>query len=197
MEDIQIHYTRPLTLTELVGVGEAILKELHNGNDPRSGSLVALDWSTGLPQVAEGDTHTATDTRQLQSGVDRATDGIHIVRHLEEEAGNQLTATGTASIQETWGCRLVAQVNHFIGQIQSQLLIAFCKIEGIKEDTVFHAFQVISTVIGFEGILLVELIGSHEGLELEVLVFQELSQFLNKLWAILLQKLFFDVVFFY
>ena len=63
VEDIQIHYTRPLTLTELVGVGEAVLKELHNGNDTRGGSLVALDWSASLPQVAEGDTHTTTDTR--------------------------------------------------------------------------------------------------------------------------------------
>ena len=133
----------------------------------------------------------------MQGRVDGAADSIHIIRHLKEEAGNQLTTAGTASIQETWGCRLVAQVNHFIGQIQGQLLIAFCKIEGIEEDTVFHAFQIIGSIIGFEGILLVELIGSHEGFELEVLVFQELSQFLNKLRAILLQKLFFDVVFFH
>ena len=197
MEDIQVNDPSPLALPKLVGVGEAIFKELHNGNDPRSGSLIALDWCACLPQVAEGNSDTATDTRQLQGRVDGATDRIHIIRYLEEEAGNQLTATGPASIQETWGRRLVAQVNHFIGQIQSQLLIAFCKIEGIKEDTVFHAFQVVGTIIGLQSILLVELIGSHERFKLEVLVFQELSQFLNKLWAILLQKFFFDVVFFY
>ena len=55
------------------------------------------------------------------------------------------------------------------------------KVESIEEDAVFHAFEIVLSIICFQSILVIEFIGSHEGLELEVLVFDKLGQFFQKI----------------
>ena len=89
---------------------------------------------------------------------------------------------------------MVALVDDFIGNIDCNSLITISEIKGVKEDTVFHTFKIIFTVVCLQGILIVKLIGSHERLELEVLFFDKLSQFFQKFWTVFLDKGCFDVV---
>ena len=47
-------------------------------------------------------------------------------------------------------------------------------LESVKEDTVFHTFKVILSIVSFQGVLIVKLVCSHERLKLEVLFFNKL-----------------------
>ena len=91
---------------------------------------------------------------------------------------------------------MVALVDDFIGNIDGNSFIAIGEIKGVKEDTVFHAFKIIFTVVSFQSILIVKFISCHKRLELEVLVFDKLRQFFQKFWTVFLDKGCFDVVVF-
>ena len=91
---------------------------------------------------------------------------------------------------------MVALVDDFIGNIDRNSFITISKIKGVEEDTVFHTFKIVFTVVSLQSILIVKFIGSHERLELEVLVFDKLRQFFQKLWTVFLDEGCFDVVVF-
>ena len=81
---------------------------------------------------------------------------------------------------------MVALMDDFIGNINRNSFITISKIKCVKEDTVFHAFKIVFPIVSLQGILIVKLIGSHERLELEVLIFNKLRQFFQEFWAVFL-----------
>ena len=174
VKDVEVDNTSTLTLPQLVWIREAVFKKLHNWYDTRSCSFIALDRSSSFTKVAEGNSHTTTDTWKLKSRVDRTSDRVHIICDLNQETRYQLPTTSTTSIQEGRSSRLVALVDDFIGNINCNSFITISKIKGVKEDTVFHIFKIIFTVVCFQSILIIKFISSHERLELEVLVFDKL-----------------------
>ena len=91
---------------------------------------------------------------------------------------------------------MVALVDDFVCDVFGNVFISICKIESIEEDAVFHAFEIVFSIICFKRILVIEFIGSHEGLELEVLVFDKLIKFFQEFWTIFLDKSCFDIVVF-
>ena len=87
-------------------------------------------------------------------------------------------------------------MNDFICDVFSNFFISIRKVESIEEDAVFHAFEIVLSIICFQSILVIEFIGSHEGLELEVLIFDKLGQFFQKFRTVLLNEGCFDIVVF-
>ena len=196
MEDVEVDNPSTLTLAQLVRIGEAVLKEFHNRHNSRCSSFIALDRCSSFPQVAEGNTDPASDTRQLQGRVDGAADGVHIICYLDEEAGNQFTTTSPTSVEEAWCSGLITLVDNFIGNILGNGFISVGKVESVEENTIFHSFQIIFAVICLQCILVVELIGSHERFKLEILSMDESSQLFNIFRRIEFDKFFFQIVFF-
>ena len=174
MEDVKVYNPSTLALTKLVRVWEAIFEKLHNWYDTRSSTLISFDRSSSFTKVAEGNSYTTTDTWKLKSRVDRTSDRVHIICYLNQEARYQLTTTSTTCIQERRSSRLITLVDDFISDINSNRFITIREVKGIKEDTVFHAFKIVLSVISFQSILIIEFIGSHERLKLEVLILDKL-----------------------
>ena len=73
---------------------------------------------------------------------------------------------------------MVALVDNFVCDVSRDSFISISKIESIEKDTVFHAFKIVFSIICFQSVLVIEFVGRHEGLELEVLIFDKLGQFL-------------------
>ena len=197
MEDIEVNNSSSLTLPQLVRVGEAVLKEFHNRHNARCSSFITLDRGSSFPQIAEGNTDPASDTRQLQGRVNGAADWVHIICYLDEEAGNQFTATSPTSVEEAWCSWLVALVDNFIGNILGNGFISVGKVEGVEEYPILHAFQIVFAIICLQGILVVELISSHERFKLEILSMDKSSQLLDVFRRIKFNKFLLQIVFFY
>ena len=89
---------------------------------------------------------------------------------------------------------MVALVDNFVCDVSRDSFISIRKVEGIEEDTVFHAFKIVFSIICFQSILVIEFIGSHEGLELEVLIFDKLGQFFQKFRTVFLDKSSLNVI---
>ena len=83
VKDVEVDNTSTLTLPQLVRVREAVFEEFHNWYDPRSCSFITFDRCTSFTKVAEGNSHTTTDTWKLKSWVDRTSDRVHIISYLD------------------------------------------------------------------------------------------------------------------
>ena len=83
---VQVHRAGTLTRTELVGVGERVLQQLHDRDDARALVLDVLDRCAVLANVAEQQRDSAATLGQLQRGVDRAADRLHVVLDAQQEA---------------------------------------------------------------------------------------------------------------
>ena len=81
-------------------------------------------------------------------------------------------------------------------EFKKKPFISFRSIESIEKDAVFHAFEIVFSIICFQSVLVIEFIGSHEGLELEVLIFNKLIKFFQKFRTVLLNEGCFDIVVF-
>ena len=76
---VQVHRARTLPGAELVGVGERVLQQLHDRDDAGALVLDVLDRCTMLANVGQQQRNSTTALGQLQRGVDRAADGLHII----------------------------------------------------------------------------------------------------------------------
>ena len=81
-----------LTRAKLVGVGEGVLQHLHHRNHARRLVLDAFDRRAVFAQVREQKRHAAAAPGELQRGIYRAADRLHIVFDAQQETGDQLAA---------------------------------------------------------------------------------------------------------
>ncbi len=178
---------RTLAGTELVGVGEGVLQQLHDGDDAAGLVLDALDGGAHLPQVAQQEGHSPTALGQLEGGVDAAGDRLHVVLDAHEEAGDGLAALGLALVEEGRGGRLEAAGHHLVDEIEGELLVAVGQGEGHHGDAVLEALQVALPVEGLERVRRVVLEGAQEGLEAELVGVGGLEGVLDELRGVLVQ----------
>ncbi len=89
---------RALTRAKLIGVGEGVLQHLHHRNHARRLVLDAFDRRAVFAQVREQKRHAAAALGELQRGIHRAADRLHIVFDAQQEAGDQLAALLFAAV---------------------------------------------------------------------------------------------------
>ena len=184
---MQIDGPRPLTRPQLVGVGERILQQLHDGDDAAGLVLDALDGSPHLPQVAQQQGHSPAAFGKLEGGVDAAGDRLHVVLDAHEEAGDGLTTLGLPFIEECWRGRLEAAGHHLLDETQGQLFVAVGQGEGHHGDAVLEALQVALAIEGLERVRGVVLEGAQESLEAELVGVGGLEGELDELRGVLVQ----------
>src|SRR5699024_8234484 len=139
--------------------------------------------------VRQGERHTAAALGQLQSGVDGPADRLHIVLDAQQEAGDELTALLLAGIEEGRGGRLEAPGDDLVDELGRQRLVAAGEEERDHDDAVLEAFEVAFAVEGLERIRGVELEGTEEGLEAELLIVGPLRQSLDEFERVLFEDL--------
>ena len=184
---VQVHGPRALAGPELVGVGEGVLQQLHDGDDAAGLVLDALDGGAHLPQVAQQEGHSPAALGQLEGGVDAAGDRLHVVLDAHEEAGDGLPALSLALVEEGGSGRLEAAGHHLVDEVEGQLLVAVGQREGHHGDTVLEALQVALPVEGLERVGRVVLEGAQEGLEAELVGVGGLEGGLDELRGVLVQ----------
>ena len=76
---VEVDGSGALARAQLVGVGEGVLEELHDGVDARGLVLDSLDRGAELAQVRQVEGDAAAALGQLERGVDAAGDRLHVV----------------------------------------------------------------------------------------------------------------------
>ena len=185
---VQVHGTGTLTCAELVCVGEGVFQQLHDGDNARGLVLNLLNGRTGFAQVGQGECHAAAALGELQCRVDGATDGLHVVFHAQQEAGDELAALLLTCVEEGRGCRLETTGDDLVDDVFGELLVAFCQQQCDHADAVFKTLQVALTVEGLERVGGVELEGTQEGREAELHGVGTLEQVLNELEVVLVEE---------
>ena len=191
---VQVHRTGALTRTELVGVGEGVLQELHHGDDARGLVLDVLDGRAVLAQVRQQQGHTAAALGQLQGRIDAATDGLHVVLDTQQEAGHGLAALLLARIEERGRRRLETAVDDLVDELPGQHLVAGGEREGDHADAVLVALEVTLTVERLERVRGVVLERAEEGLEAELLGVGVVEQLAHEVSRVLVEHLALVVV---
>lgn len=184
---MQVHRPRPLAGTELVGVGEGVLQQLHHRHDAAGLVLDALDGRAHLTQVGQQQGHAASALGQLEGRVDPAGDGLHVVLDTHEEAGDRLTTLSLALIEEGGGGRLEATGHHLLNQVQGKLLVTVSQGQGHHGHPVLKALEVTLAVKGLERVRGVVLKGAQEGLETELVGVGGLEGLLDEVRGVLVQ----------
>lgn len=162
---VQIHRARALPGTELIGVGEGVLQELHHRDDTGGLVLGLLDGCALLTQVRQQQGHSAAALGQLERGVDAPSDGLQVVLHPEEEAGDQFAALGLARVEEGRCGRLEAAGHHLVDQPGRQRLVAGAQEQGGGDDPVLVPLQVAGAVEGLQRVRRVVLERTEERTE--------------------------------
>ncbi|SLC87874.1 Uncharacterised protein [Mycobacteroides abscessus subsp. massiliense] len=139
---MQVHRTGTLAGTELIGIGEGVLQQLHDRDDTRALVLDVLDRRPVLANIGEQQGNTATALGQLQCRVDGAADGLHVVLDAQQEAGHRLAALLLARVEEGRGGRLEASVDDLVDQLLGQLQIAGGQGQRHHDDAILEALQV-------------------------------------------------------
>ncbi|MCY1229136.1 hypothetical protein D9M72_414930 [compost metagenome] len=186
---MQVHRAGTLAGTELVGVGEAVLEELHHGDDARGLVFDLLDRRADFADVGQRERHAAAALGQLQGGVDGTADRLHVVFDAEQEAGDQLAALLLAGVQERGGGRLEAALNDLIHHLQGKLLVAAGQVQGNHADAVLVALQEALAVKRFQCVGRVELEGAQEGLETELLLVRTVEELADEVHRVLVEGL--------
>ena len=155
---VEVDRAGTLAGTELIGVGEGILQQLHHGDDAGRLVLNVLNWCTGLADIRQQEGHAAAALGKLQRGVDGATDGLHIVLDAQQEAGNELAALGLAGVEEGRGSRLEATGHDLVYEVLGQACVAVCQEQGGHGHAVLKALEVAAAIKGLQRVAGVVLI---------------------------------------
>ena len=186
---VEVDRAGTLAGTELIGVGEGILQQLHHGDDAGRLVLNVLNWCTGLADIRQQEGHAAAALGKLQRGVDGAADGLHVVLDAQQEAGDELAALGLAGVEEGRGSRLEAAGHDLVYEVLGQACVAVRQEQGRHGHAVLKALEVAAAIKGLQRIAGVVLIRAQEGLEAELIGISALEQLLNKGEIILLNDL--------
>ena len=184
---VQVHRAGTLTGTELVGVGERVLQQLHHRDDTGGLVLDVLDRRADLTDIGQQQRHAATTLGQLQGGVDGASDGLHVVLDTQQETRDGFAALGLADVEEGRGGRLEPAVDDLVDQVGGQGSVAVGQAEGDHAHPVLVALQVAASVEGLQGVGRVVLERAEEGLEAELLGVGLLEQVLDELVVVLVE----------
>ena len=186
---VQVDRTRALAGTELVGVGERVLQQLHDRDDARGLVLDVLDRRAVLTNVAEQQRNSATALGQLQRRVDGAADGLHVVLDAEQEARHGLAALLLARVEERRGGRLEPAVDDLVDQLLGQLGVTGGQSEGDHHDAVLEALEVALAVERLQRVAGVVLERAQERREAELLGEGPVEQLLDEVAAVLVEHL--------
>ena len=173
---VQVHRAGTLAGAELVGVGEAVLEQLHHGDDAGGLVLDLLDRRADLADVGQQQRDAAATLGELQRGVDGAADRLHVVFDAQQEAGNQLAALALAGVQERRRGRLEAAFDDLVDHLGGELLVAAGQVQGHHADAVLVALQETLAVERLQRVGRVVLEGAQEGLEAELLLVRALVE---------------------
>ena len=184
---VQVHGAGTLAGTELVGVGEAVLEELHHGDDAGGLVLDLLDRGADFADVGQRERHAAAALGQLQGGVDGPADRLHVVFDAEQEAGDQLAALALAGVQERGGGRLEAAFDDLVHHLQGELLVAAGQVQGHHADAVLVALQEALAVERLQRVGRVELERAQEGLEAELLLVRAVVELADEVHRVLVE----------
>ena len=154
-----------LTGSELIGVGEGVLEDLHDGDDPGGLVLDALDGGARLAQVGEQKGDAATSFGELEGGVDAAADGFEVVLEAQQEAGDEFAASGLAGVEEGGGGGLESSGDDVVDEPEGEVLVASCEEQGGDDNALLVALEVLLAVEGLERVGGEELEGAEEGAE--------------------------------
>src|SRR5690606_13089930 len=108
--------------------------------------LDLLDRRAGLAQVGEAQRHAAAALGELERGIDRAADGLHVVLEAQQEARDELAALLLAGVQEGRRRRLETPRDDLVDEIARQLLVAARQRQRHHADAVLVAFQITLSV---------------------------------------------------
>ena len=191
---VQVHRAGTLARTELVGVGERVLQQLHDRDDARALVLDVLDRRPVLTNVAQQQRNTAATLGQLQRRVDGAPDGLHVVLDAKQETRDWLTALGLARVQERRGGGLEPAVDDFVDQLLGQHGVAGGQRQRHHDHPVLEALQVALPVEGLQRVGGVVLERPEKRREPELLGVGPVQQRLDEVARILVENLALVVV---
>ena len=140
-----------------------------------------FNGGAGLAQVAEQQRHSPAAFRELQGGVDRPPDGLHVVFDAQQEAGHGFAALRFAHVEEGGGGGLEPAGHDFVDQVAGQLGVAVSQPKCDHAYPIFKALQVAGAVEGFQRVGGVVLIGAEEGAKPEFMCVGLLKEVLNKI----------------
>ncbi len=186
---VQVHRTGALAGTELIGVGERVLQQLHDRDDARGLVLDVLDRRAVLTDVGEQQGDTAAALGQLQRGVDGAPDGLHVVLDAQQEAGHRLAALLLARVQERRRGRLESSVDDLVDQLLGQVGVTGGQRQRHHDHTVLEPLQVTLPVEGLQRVGGVVLERAQEGREPELLGVRAVDQRLDEVAGVLVEHL--------
>ena len=158
-----------LARTELVGVGERVLQQLHDRDDPRALVLDVLDRRAVLTNVTEQQRDSAATLGQLQRGVDGTPDGLHVVLDAQQKTAHRLAALGLAGVEKRRGGRLEAAVDDLVDELLGQRGVTGGQRERHHHHAVLEALQVALPVEGLQRVGGVVLERTQERREAELL----------------------------
>src|SRR5262249_52679993 len=153
-----------------------------------------LDRRAVLANVAQQQGNPATTLGQLQCGVDRAPDGLHVVLDAQKEAAHWLTALLLARIEEGRSGRLEPTVDDLVDELLGQAGVARGQRQRHHDDTVLESLQIPLAVEGFQRVRGVVLEGAQERREPELLRIRTVDQALDEVAAVLIENLTLVVV---
>ena len=180
MVNINVHGTGTLTLAQLVDPGERVFQHLHKGDDSGRLVLVALDRSTGLADVCDGQCHTTAALRQLRRVRLCSVEGFQVVLDPQEVAGGGASCVSPTRVKEGRGCGLEASLDDVIDQSLGVLVVVGVSQSG-HHNTVLEALIILLAVEGLQRVPTIELEGTDEGLEAELVCVGPLEQGLEVL----------------
>ena len=139
---VQVHRAGALTSTQLIGVGERILEQLHDRDDTRRLVLDVLDRRPVLANVAQQQRNSPATLGKLQCGVDRSPDRLHVVFDAKQKAAHRFAALRLPRVQECWGGRLEAAFDDLVDNLLGQSGVTGRQRERDHADPVLEALQV-------------------------------------------------------
>jgi hypothetical protein len=189
MVGVQIDRPRPLPRTELVGVGERILQEFHDGNDAGRLVLDLLDRRAHFAKVGQRQRNAAAALGKLERRIDGAADALHVVLDAQQETRDEFAALLLAGIEKGRRRRLETTGNDLVDEIAGELLVAARQRHRHHADTVLITLQVAFPVEGLQRVGRVIFERAEEGRETEFLVIGMVEEVAHKIEGILVQHL--------
>src|SRR5699024_9390209 len=133
--------------------------------------------------------YTAAALGELERGVDRASDRLHVVLQTQEEARDQLAALGLAGVEERRSGGLEAARHDLVADALGDPLIAAAEGERGDGHPVLEALQVPLPIEGLERVRGVVLERTEEGGEAELVAVGPLEERLDEGRVVLLEDL--------
>ena len=177
---VEVDRASALAGAQLVGVGEGVLQKLHHRDHARGLVLDVLNRRALFADVGQQKRHAAAALGQLQRGVDRAADGLHVVLDAQQEAGDELAALGLAGVEEGRRRRLEAAGHDLIDKLLRQAGIAVCEEQCRHGHAVLEALEVAAAIESLQRVAGVVLVRAQEGLEAELVAVGALEQVLHE-----------------